>query len=109
MPTDEILLFDMLLAAREAIDFLIDVSLEDFERDRMRQLAVIKSIETIGEAAAGISDAFRRAHPEIPWREIVGMRNRLVHGNLVPHFISHCQFERPFRPPASLHSVDDIL
>jgi uncharacterized protein with HEPN domain len=99
MRTDEILLLDMLLAAREAIDFLIDVSLEDFERDRMRQLAVIKSIETIGEAAAGISDAFRRAHPEIPWREIVGMRNRLVHGYFEISLDRLCRTVRQDLPP----------
>lgn len=80
MRPDDILLLDMLLAAREASEFLRNISLEDFRRDRMRQLAVIKCIETVGEAAAGISDTFRAAHPGIPWREIIGMRNRLVHG-----------------------------
>lgn len=42
--------------------------------------AVTKSIEIIGEAAARISGEFRAAHPEIPWADAVGMRNRLVHG-----------------------------
>ena len=80
MRPDEILLLDMLLAGREAVEFLRRSSLEEFEGDRMRQLAVVKSIEVIGEAASRISDSFRDAHPELPWRDIVGMRHRLVHG-----------------------------
>jgi len=80
MRPDEILLLDMLLAAREAVEFLRRSSLEEFEGDRMRQLAVVKSIEVIGEAASRISDSFRDAHPELPWRDIIGMRHRLVHG-----------------------------
>ena len=80
MRVDAILALDMLLSARDAFAFASEVSKDDFEHDRMRQLAVIKSIETIGEAAARVSEGFRNAHPEIPWRDIVAMRNRLVHG-----------------------------
>ncbi len=80
MRPDDILVLDMLLAARESIEFLSGISRDAFESDRIRQLAVIKSIETIGEAAAQVSGAFRDAHSEIPWPDIVGMRNRLVHG-----------------------------
>lgn len=79
MRPDEIFLLDMLLAARDGLEFLRDCPREAFDRDRMRQLAVIKSIEIVGEAAAGISEEFRSAHPELPWRDIVGMRHRLVH------------------------------
>jgi uncharacterized protein with HEPN domain len=80
MRPDQILLLDMLLAAREAINFLQGIAQEEFLQDRMRQLAVIKSIEVIGEAAARISVEFRKFHGELPWSEIIGMRNRLVHG-----------------------------
>jgi len=80
MRPDDILLLDMLLAARDAVEFLSDCQRNEFNQDRMRQLAVIKSIEVIGEAASRISDAFRDAHPELPWRAIVAMRHRLVHG-----------------------------
>lgn len=80
MRPDDILLVDMLLASREAVDFISATSRETFRLDRMRQLAVIKSIEVIGEAASKISATFRDEHPGIPWPEIVGMRNQLVHG-----------------------------
>lgn len=76
MRPDDILLLDILLAAREALDFLLEVPLEEFERDRMRQLAVIKSVEIIGEAANRTSETFRELHPELPWRDIIAMRHR---------------------------------
>ena len=80
MRRDEAFLLDMLIAAREAASFVSDLSREQFEASRMHQLAVMKALETIGEAAAQVSELTRAAHSEIPWREIVGMRHRLVHG-----------------------------
>ena len=41
---------------------------------------MIRSLEIIGEAAGKVDPAVRTAHPEIPWREITGMRHRLIHG-----------------------------
>ena len=68
MRRDEAYLLDMLIAARDAPSFVHGVSLEQFTASRIHQQAVTKTLETIGEA-----------HPEIPWREIIGMRHRLVH------------------------------
>ncbi|MDE0475913.1 MAG: DUF86 domain-containing protein, partial [Gammaproteobacteria bacterium] len=80
MPRDDsAYLLDMLLAARDALSFTEDLSFEDFVRDRRTQLSVLKSVEIVGEAAAQVSGDARRANPDIPWRQIVGMRNRLVH------------------------------
>lgn len=47
---------------------------------RLHQNAVIRSLEVIGEAAGKVSPATQADHPEIPWREIIGMRHRLIHG-----------------------------
>ena len=44
------------------------------------QLAILKSVEIVGEAASRVSTDIKETHPEIPWAGIVGMRNRLVHG-----------------------------
>lgn len=79
MQRDRVLLFDMLVAARDAVSFLDDCSYEQFQQDRMRQLAVAKAVEVVGEAASKLSEEFCFGHPELPWREIVGMRHRLVH------------------------------
>ena len=80
MPRDDsAYLLDMLLAARDALCFTKGMSFDDFVRDRRTQLSVLKSVEIVGEAAAQVSEDARRAHPDIPWREIVGMRHRLVH------------------------------
>jgi len=77
---DRSLLLDMLLAARDAAAFVAGLGEAEFRQSRLHQNAVIRSLEVIGEAAGKISDAFQAAHPEIPWREITGMRHRLIHG-----------------------------
>jgi uncharacterized protein with HEPN domain len=67
-------------AAREALSFVGPRTREDFARDRMLALAVLKSVEIIGEAASKVSDESRSAIPELAWKEMVGIRHRLVHG-----------------------------
>ena len=51
-----------------------------FEQDEVLQNAVLRWFEIIGEASRGLTDEFRREHNEVPWREIIDMRNRLTHG-----------------------------
>jgi uncharacterized protein with HEPN domain len=46
----------------------------------MLVLAIIKELEIIGEAASKVSSETRERFPEIPWQDIVGMRNRFIHG-----------------------------
>jgi uncharacterized protein with HEPN domain len=53
-----------------------------FLGDALLQDAVIRNIEIIGEAASRLSPEFAARHAEIPWRDIVGMRHRLIHGYL---------------------------
>ena len=79
MRRDDAYLLDMLLAGRDAVQFATGLTFPVFERSRLHQNAILKAIETVGEAAAKISQETRKAHPEIPPKEIVGMRNRLVH------------------------------
>ena len=52
----------------------------DLDDDLLVQSAVIRQIEVIGEACSRIGDGTRARHDEVPWRDIVGMRNRLIHG-----------------------------
>jgi uncharacterized protein with HEPN domain len=51
-----------------------------FETDEIRQLALLHLIQVLGEAASRTTAAFRDAHPELAWAQMVGMRNRIVHG-----------------------------
>ena len=77
---DAALLLDMLLAARDARGFVEGIDEAAFLGSRLHQNATIRSLEVIGEAAGKVSTAAQAAHPEIPWREITGMRHRLIHG-----------------------------
>jgi uncharacterized protein with HEPN domain len=76
---DSAYLWDMREAARETARFLEDVTFEDFVENRILRLAVEREIEIIGEAARRVSANLRAAHPEIPWRPMIGQRNVLAH------------------------------
>ena len=52
---------------------------QEYEQDLFFRSAVERQIEIIGEAARGISDTFKTAHPQIPWRPIMAQRHRLAH------------------------------
>ena len=76
---DKIRFKHMLDAIGEALSFAKNRSREALNHDRMLVLALIKDIEIVGEAASRISDETRDASQEIPWANIIGMRNRLIH------------------------------
>lgn len=76
---DAIRLQHMLDAAREAVTFTKGLSFFDLTEDRKLELALVKDIEIIGEAAYQISQATRDSLPGLPWEDIIGMRHRLVH------------------------------
>ena len=69
----------MLDAAREIMTFKAGRGKDDMQRDRVLMLALVKEVESIGEAAAKVSEERREQLPDIPWRAIIGMRNRLIH------------------------------
>lgn len=77
---DAALILDMALATRDAMSFVAGMAEAAFLASRLHQNAVIHSLAVIGEAAGKVSPGFRAAHPEIPWRDITGMRHRLIHG-----------------------------
>jgi uncharacterized protein with HEPN domain len=70
----------MLDAVRRIRQIVRGQSRTAFEADEVRQLALLHLIQMLGEAASRTSAAFRDAHPELPWGQMVGMRNRIVHG-----------------------------
>lgn len=69
----------MIDASRKIVSFAADIERQQFDQDEMRQLALLRLIEIVGEAASRISVEMQTEHPEIPWAAITGMRNRLVH------------------------------
>lgn len=71
---------DMLDHAREALVFAQGKSRTDLDHDRLLTLALTRLLEVIGEAATGVPADVRSQHPQIPWSDIVGLRNRLIHG-----------------------------
>ena len=73
-------LWDMLDAAKAVSEFVTGRTFQDYLDDRMLRGAVERHMEIIGEAARNISDHFREAHPQVPWRQIIGQRNVLAHG-----------------------------
>jgi uncharacterized protein with HEPN domain len=76
---DSIRLHHMLDAAKEAESFSHDKSRSSLDIDRELVFALVKCIEIIGEAATRISNESREVLPQIPWANIIGMRNRLIH------------------------------
>jgi uncharacterized protein with HEPN domain len=72
----------MIDTANKAINFVEGISREDFDNDELLRLAITHLLQIIGEAARRVSLDFRAAHPEIPWKAIVGMRSKVVHDYL---------------------------
>ena len=77
---DQVAVHHMLDYARTARRMAAGRARGDLDTDEMLRLALTRAIEVIGEAAARVSPAGRQSHPNIPWSQIVGARNRLIHG-----------------------------
>lgn len=79
MRSDRERLFDILDAV-ERIEAQAARGYAAFAGDELAQTAVIRWVEIIGEATRGLTEELRQAHPEVPWRQMVAMRNVLIHG-----------------------------
>lgn len=71
---------DMLSHAIEASDMAQNRTRTDLDADRMLNLALVRLMEIVGEAAAHVPEEIRSTHPQVPWQDIAGLRNRLIHG-----------------------------
>ena len=65
--------------AEKAERFVHGIGLVDFQKDEQKVLAVVRALEVIGEAARQIPRSLRNRNPDIPWRQITGMRNIVIH------------------------------
>jgi uncharacterized protein with HEPN domain len=80
MPQRDVVRLQHMLDSAQVAPMLVrGKTREDLTGDIGLVLALMKSIENIGEAAGKLSGEFREAHAAIPWERIVGMRNRLIH------------------------------
>lgn len=71
---------DMLEASAKALQFVRDIDFQVFSKNEEKVFAVIRALEIIGEAAKNIPKSIRGRYQEIPWEDIVGMRNKVIHG-----------------------------
>ena len=76
---DTLRLRDMLDAAKAAIRVLGDHTAGELESTEVLALAVPHAVEIVGEAASRVSRELCRAHPEVAWSAVTGMRHRIVH------------------------------
>lgn len=79
MPRDNESLIDIEKAIRLTLSYAVGANRIDLETNDEKVSALLYQITIIGEATKRLSSDFRQQHPEIPWREIAGMRNVIVH------------------------------
>ncbi|MDD5473206.1 MAG: DUF86 domain-containing protein [Candidatus Methanoperedens sp.] len=79
MQRDREYLLDILEAAKLALEYIGDKTRGEFFGDLQCQDAIIRRLEIIGEAARRISEETRAAHPDLPWSDMVSMRNIMIH------------------------------
>jgi len=103
-----ILLRHMLDHAREAYSLAQSRSRADLETDRLLNLALVRLLEIIGEAASRVPIEDRPHYPDIPWPQIIGMRNRLIHGYDSVDFDILWQTVREDLPPL-IAALENIL
>lgn len=79
MKTDEVFVRHMIDAIEEIQNILHDLSYRDFVQDPLRMHACVRLFEILGEAASKLTPDYRKAHDAIPFSDIIGMRNKLIH------------------------------
>jgi uncharacterized protein with HEPN domain len=77
--TVKIYIKDILEKMEEAEEFAKDLEYEEFRKDKKTNYAVIRCIEIMGEAAKHVPESTRKKYPQIPWRDIAGMRDKVIH------------------------------
>lgn len=98
-----------ILDAADQVAAVVKEERKAWEQDRLRQLAVERLLEIIGESANALSDEFRAAYTDVPWRDIIGLRVVLAHhyhrvdpnqvwviaSTEVPRLADHLRHSRP--------------
>lgn len=77
--TDRDFLSDIQEGVRRIVAYTMGMTYETFLMDTKTQDAVIRNLEIIGEATKNLSEHIRRKYPDVPWRSMAGVRDRLIH------------------------------
>jgi uncharacterized protein with HEPN domain len=80
VPDDDTPIRHMIESAGKIVRFVEGRERIDLDEDEQLNLSLVRLLEIVGEAATRVSQATRDANPSIPWAQIIGMRNRLIHG-----------------------------
>ncbi|EDZ94409.1 MULTISPECIES: HepT-like ribonuclease domain-containing protein [Limnospira] len=79
MAKDKQALIDILKAIQQIISYVEDIKKEDLQQDDEKQAAILYRIIIVGEATKRLSPEFRQQYPMIPWREMAGLRDVVIH------------------------------
>jgi uncharacterized protein with HEPN domain len=79
MKDDTIYIDHILLSVNNILNYTKDISKEEFSENTLIQDAVIRNFEIIGEATKKVSPDFKKTYSEVPWKEMAGMRDKLIH------------------------------
>jgi uncharacterized protein with HEPN domain len=71
---------DMHAEAQRALRFIQGQTRQDLDQNEMLAYALVRCLEIIGEAASQVTEPTRNHYPHLAWRQMIGMRNRLIHG-----------------------------
>ena len=102
---------DILEAIQSIEKFIAGLDFAEFERDEKTIYAVSKALEIIGEAVKHIPDSLRKQYPEIPWKAVAGMRDKLVHeywGTDVTVLWKTTQKSIPILKPVIIKMIADL-
>jgi uncharacterized protein with HEPN domain len=105
---DRDLLGDILEAIRRARRYTEDQSYEQFLADTKTQDAVIRALEILGEATKKLSPSLREVHPEVPWKSMAGVRDKLIHDYFGVNFDIVWEIVRD-QLPALAEQVEAVL
>ncbi|PIR17898.1 MAG: hypothetical protein COV46_02235 [Deltaproteobacteria bacterium CG11_big_fil_rev_8_21_14_0_20_49_13] len=70
---------DILDSINDAVSFTSGMTFDSFSNDKKTANAVIRSIEVMGEAAKNVPETLRKKYPTVPWKQMAGMRDKLIH------------------------------
>ena len=80
MESDNVYIKHILDAISEIEAYTSQFTPEMFKKNKLVQNGVIRELEVIGEASKNLSPSFKTSHKQIPWKEVTGMRDKLIHG-----------------------------